>query len=69
MPDRTIDLDFNKIFIIFMVKSRSKRIYEVLMSVLVIKKQLSVLMNSLQQTARATCCFGKKEKHTLKEIP
>ena len=44
-----------------MVESRSKRIYEVLMSVLVIKKQLSVLMNSLQKTARATCCFGKKK--------
>ncbi len=49
-----------------MVESRSKRIYEVLMSVLVIKKQLSVLMNSLQKTARATCCFGKKRKIYIK---
>ncbi len=31
-----------------MVKSRSKRIYEVLMSVLVIKKQLSVLVTKMR---------------------
>ena len=30
-----------------MVESRSKRIYEVLMSVLVIKKQLSVLVTKM----------------------
>jgi hypothetical protein len=31
-----------------MVESRSKRIYEVLMSVLVIKKQLSVLVTKMR---------------------